>query len=54
MTLNRLAPPLQLCLQIHIHTFEVTELTYGQPEQFGWKDIEDLEEKDDLLKQGCL
>ena len=32
-----------------IHTFEVTEVTYGQPQQLGCKDIEDLEEKDDLL-----
>ena len=32
-----------------IHTFEVTEVTYGQPQQLGCKDIEDLEDKDDLL-----
>ena len=34
---------------MHIHTFEVTEVTYGQPEQFACTDFEDLEEKDDLL-----
>ena len=39
----------QLCLQMHIHTFEVTEVTYGQPQQLGCEDIEDLEENDDLL-----
>ena len=34
---------------MHIHTFEVTEVTYGQPQQIGCKDIEDREEKDELL-----
>ena len=41
------APP--LCLQC-INTFEVTEVTYGQPQQLGCEDNEDLEEKNDLLK----
>ena len=47
LTVNQLAPP--FCLQIHLHTSQVTEVTAGQPLQLGCIDNEDLEEMGNLL-----